>query len=111
MGGRQVSAVIELLSGVSMRMLALTLPIALLLPGAEVATDRKLVPKPGLYRSITEPQCSYASTQNRKGLVRYDDRVVAWLRAAHNGGAVPIRHFLAGPRVIQRYLWPVPLRP
>ena len=28
------------------------------------------------------------------------DRVVAWLRAAHNGGAVLLRHFLSGPRVI-----------
>ena len=27
-------------------------------------------------------------------------RVVAWLRAAHNGGAVPLRHFLSKTRVI-----------
>jgi hypothetical protein len=26
--------------------------------------------------------------------------VIAWLRAAHNGGAIPVRHFLAAPRVI-----------
>jgi hypothetical protein len=32
--------------------------------------------------------------------VKPDDRVVAWLRAAHNGGAIPIRLFLAAPRVI-----------
>jgi hypothetical protein len=52
------------------------------------------------FRSLTEPPCSYCSTQNRKGLVRPNDRVVAWLRGAHNGGAIPMRHFLAGPRVI-----------
>jgi hypothetical protein len=33
-------------------------------------------------------------------LVRTDDRVIAWIRGAHNGGAIPIRHFLAAPRVI-----------
>ena len=33
-------------------------------------------------------------------MIRPDDRVIAWLRAAHNGGAFPIRHFLAGPRVV-----------
>ena len=56
--------------------------------------------KPGQFKSITEPPCSYCSTQNRKGLIAGDDRVLAWLRAAHNGGAFPLRHFLAGSRVI-----------
>jgi Protein of unknown function (DUF3179) len=56
--------------------------------------------KPGLYHSLTEPPCSYCSTQNRKGLVPPDERVIAWVRGAHNGGAIPIREFLAAPRVI-----------
>ena len=56
--------------------------------------------KPGLFHSLTEPPCSYCSTQNRKGLVRNEDRVIAWIRGAHNGGAIPIRHFLSAPRVI-----------
>jgi hypothetical protein len=55
---------------------------------------------PNRFEPLTEPPCSYCSTQHRKGLVRGDDRVVAWLRASHNGGAVPLRHFLARPRVI-----------
>lgn len=54
----------------------------------------------GKYPALTEPPCSYCSTQHLKGFVQNDDRVVAWLRAAHNGGAIPIRHFLSGPRVI-----------
>ena len=49
---------------------------------------------------ITEPPCSYCSTQHLKSLVRGDDRVISWLRADHNGGAFPIRLFLAGPRVV-----------
>ncbi|MGB7345967.1 MAG: DUF3179 domain-containing (seleno)protein [Pirellulaceae bacterium] len=51
-------------------------------------------------KPITEPPCSYCSTQQVKSLIRGDDRVIAWLRAAHNGGAFPIRLFLAGPRVV-----------
>ncbi|MFK7822100.1 MAG: DUF3179 domain-containing (seleno)protein [Planctomycetaceae bacterium] len=54
----------------------------------------------GKFRALTEPPCSYCATQHRKGFVKQSDRVVAWLRAAHNGGAIPIRHFLSGPRVI-----------
>src|SRR5439155_26993554 len=67
---------------------------------ASGAPERKVVARPGLFRSLTEPPCSYCSTQNRKGLVRADDRVIAWLRAVHNGGAIPIRLFLSAPRVI-----------
>lgn len=54
----------------------------------------------GRWKSITEPPCSYCSTQHRKLLIDGNDRVVAWLRAVHNGGAFPIRHFLAGSRVV-----------
>ena len=79
--------------------LLFTAPVKFAL-GADAITNRKLLAKPGLFHSLTEPPCSYASTQNRKGLIRSDDRVIAWLRAVHNGGAIPIRHFLAAPRVI-----------
>jgi hypothetical protein len=71
--------------------------------GLAAAADpprRKLVAKPGAFRALTEPACSYASTQHRKGIIRPDDRVLAWLRAVHNGGAIPIRIFLSASRVI-----------
>lgn len=55
--------------------------------------DKRVIP-------ITEPPCSYCSTQHVKSLIRGDDRVISWLRADHNGGAFPIRLFLAGPRVV-----------
>ena len=64
------------------------------------ALGSDIVERPGLYKQLTEPPCSYVSTQNRKGLIRGDDRVLAWIRAVHNGGAIPLRHFLAVPRVI-----------
>ncbi|MBI3414117.1 MAG: DUF3179 domain-containing protein [Verrucomicrobia bacterium] len=64
------------------------------------AADAGWLAKPGLFKALTEPPCSYCSTQDRKNIVRPDDRVVAWLRGAHNGGAAPLRLFLAGPRVL-----------
>lgn len=62
--------------------------------------ERRFVLNPDLFTPLTEPPCSYCSTQHRKGLVRDDDLVLAWIRGAHNGGAIPVRHFLAGPRII-----------
>lgn len=50
--------------------------------------------------ALNEPPCSYASTQNRKGLTKPNDRVLAWIRGAHNGGAIPLRLFISVPRVI-----------
>src|SRR5687767_6275257 len=61
---------------------------------------RSVLPRPGLFVPLTEPPCSYCSTEHRKGLIHDDDLVLAWIRGAHNGGAIPVRHFLAGPRVI-----------
>ena len=83
-----------------MRLIILFVPMMLSLVAAadEVATN--VLSRPGLFRSITEPPCSYCSTQNRKGFIKDTDSVIAWIRAVHNGGAIPIRHFLAAPRVI-----------
>ncbi len=69
------------------------------IPAPEESTNGILA-KPDLFTPLTEPPCSYCVNQNRKGLVNSDDRVIAWIRAAHNGGAIPLRHFLSAPRVI-----------
>ncbi|HJN10327.1 MAG TPA: DUF3179 domain-containing (seleno)protein [Pirellulaceae bacterium] len=61
---------------------------------------RKLTVKLDPIKSITNPPCSYCITQHRSGFIKGDDRVVTWLRGGHNGGAIPLRHFLSGPRVI-----------
>lgn len=85
----------------AIRCFALLLLVAgLVFAGTSTAADRPLLAKPGLFKPLTEPPCSYCSTQNRKNLIRPEDRVLAWLRGAHNGGAIPLRHFLAAPRVI-----------
>jgi len=60
----------------------------------------RIIVKPDLFKSLTEPPCLYCSTQHCKGLIEGNDRVIAWIRGAYNGGAVSLRHFLAGPRVV-----------
>jgi hypothetical protein len=80
----------------------LTSAVAIFLAQAGFASNAPadLISRPGLFEPLTEPPCSYCSTQNRKSLVKPEDRAVAWLRGAHNGGAIPLRHFLAAPRII-----------
>lgn len=63
-------------------------------------TFQEIVAQPGKFSSITEPQCSYCLTEHKKGFVKDADPVQAWIRGKHNGGAVPLRHFLSGSRVI-----------
>src|SRR5258708_693747 len=81
------------------RLLVFTLAVAVLSPLAQGA-EEGILPRPGTFHQLTEPPCSYCSTQHRKGLIRADDPVIAWVRGAHNGGAIPLRQFLAAPRVI-----------
>jgi hypothetical protein len=75
------------------------LALFLALPAGTVAADDVLA-RPGLFPALTEPPCSYCSTQNRKNLIHPNDRVVAWLRSSHNGGAAPLRIFLSRARVL-----------
>jgi uncharacterized protein DUF3179 len=81
---------------------ALALVVALLVAVASSADEpqAKLIALPDLFTPLTEPPCSYCSTQHRKRLIDDGDLVLAWIRGAHNGGAISVRHFLAGPRVI-----------
>jgi len=77
------------------------LVMALLLMGPQtISAGDAILAAPGKFHQLTEPPCSYCSNQQRKGLIRADDPVIAWVRGAHNGGAIPLRHFLAAPRVI-----------
>jgi hypothetical protein len=64
------------------------------------AADPKVLARPDLFEPLTEPPCSYCVNQDLKQLVRPDDVVLAWIRGAHNGGAMPLRHFIAAPRVV-----------
>jgi Protein of unknown function (DUF3179) len=83
-----------------MSFLRIALSVLILIEVARVRASDEFVARPGLYPALTEPPCSYCVNENRKGFIRAEDRVLAWIRAAHNGGAFPLRHFIAGPRVI-----------
>jgi hypothetical protein len=72
----------------------------LLIAAAAQGADDTILAQPGKFHQLTEPPCSYCANQQRKGFIRTDDPVIAWVRGAHNGGAIPLRHFLSGPRVI-----------
>lgn len=87
-------------NAVCLAVLAYSATVGCLSVPAAAPARLRILAKPGIYKQLTEPPCSYCSTQHRKGFVKSDDRVVAWIRAAHNGGAIPVRHFLAAPRVI-----------
>ncbi len=62
--------------------------------------QEKILVKSDLFEPLTEPPCSYCVNQNLKNLIRADDVVLAWIRGKHNGGAMPLRHFIAVPRVV-----------
>ena len=64
------------------------------------ASKEKILAKPDLFTPLTEPPCSYCVNQNLKQIVKEDDVVLAWIRGEHNGGAMPLRYFLAAPRVL-----------
>src|ERR1051326_8753540 len=70
------------------------------LRGVAADAPREMLAGPGLYKSLREPPRSYCSTENRKAFIGPTETVLAWVRGATNGGAIPIRHFLAAPRVI-----------
>jgi hypothetical protein len=93
--GRRFAAAFAGMAGV-----ALAAAFAVTSDAGAAEPARAILAKPGLFKPLTEPPCSYCSTQNRKNLIRPDDRVVAWVRGQHNGGAVSLRHFLAARRVI-----------
>jgi len=66
----------------------------------EPSRKEKIDAEPGLFKPLTEPPCSYCVNQNSKGFVKPDDVVLAWIRGNHNGGAFPLRFFIAKSRVI-----------
>src|SRR5690349_8244451 len=80
--------------------LFLTALLSLPLRADDAPREGKLIVRPGLFESLTEPPCSYCSTENRKGFIAPNERVIAWVRGQHNGGAIPLRHFIAASRVI-----------
>src|SRR5258706_7353572 len=67
-----------------------------------VVGEPKFVAEPDFFKTLVNPQCSHCidEAKRRAADLRDDDRVLAWTRGKYDGGAVPLRFFLAPYRVI-----------
>lgn len=66
------------------------------------ADEPKLAPKPDAFPTLVNPSCSHCvdEAKRRAGELREDDPVLCWTRGYSDGGAIPVRFFLAKHRVI-----------
>jgi Protein of unknown function (DUF3179) len=58
--------------------------------------------RPELFETLVNPACSHCVDESRRkaGVLKDDDRVLAWIRGKYDGGAIPYRWFLVPYRVI-----------
>jgi hypothetical protein len=71
-------------------------------PVPKSTAEPRLVVAPDFFKTLVNPQCSHCidEAKRRAKDLRDDDRVLAWTRGKYDGGAVPLRFFLAPYRVI-----------
>jgi hypothetical protein len=71
-------------------------------PAKSAARISKLLEKPGAFETLVNPNCSHCidEAKRREKELRKSDRVLAWIRGMYDGGAIPVRFFLAPYRVI-----------
>jgi hypothetical protein len=86
-----------------MRLFTLIVSGLAVLAGGSPAEDRPpVVANPGAFETLVNPACSHCRDEARRraGDLRPADRVLAWTRGYSDGGAIPVRFFLAPYRVI-----------
>jgi hypothetical protein len=86
-----------------MRVSALLLAAIAALAGVSPAQDRPpVVARPGVFETLVNPACSHCRDEARRRAadLKPADRVLAWTRGYSDGGAIPVRFFLAPYRVI-----------
>jgi hypothetical protein len=68
----------------------------------EPKQEPPFIVKPDAFTTLVNPNCSHCrdEAKRRAGELRADDRVLCWLRGYSDGGAIPMRFFLAPYRVI-----------
>jgi len=83
-------------------MFSLSLLLALLVAGPDDSSAAKTLFKPDLFQTLVDPDCSYCRDEAKRAgdALRDDDRVLAWIRGQHDGGAIPYRWFLVPFRVL-----------
>ena len=66
------------------------------------ADEPNLIAKPDAFKTLINPECSHCVDEaKRRGKeLKADDRILAWTRGYSEGGAIPMRFFLAPYRVI-----------
>jgi hypothetical protein len=76
--------------------------LAALALGPDDAGESKAVYRPEMFQTLINPACSHCVDEARRqaGVLRDDDRVLAWIRGKYDGGAIPYRWFLVPYRVI-----------
>ncbi len=62
----------------------------------------KFLARPDAFKTLVNPNCSHCVDEAKKRAtdLRDNDRVLAWTRGQYDGGAIPLRFFLAPYRVI-----------
>ena len=83
-------------------MLTLGVLLAALAAGPDDEAGPKTLFRPEMFETLVNPDCSHCVDEARKkaGVLRDDDRVLAWIRGQYDGGAIPYRWFLVPYRVI-----------
>jgi uncharacterized protein DUF3179 len=70
--------------------------------GVAAADEPRIVARPDAFPTLVNPNCSHCvdEAKRRASELQEDDPVLAWTRGYSNGGAIPLRFFLAKHRVI-----------
>lgn len=71
-------------------------------PLAEPVSRTRILEKPGAFETLVNPNCSHCidEARRRRDQLKPTDPVLAWTRGTYEGGAIPVRFFLAPYRVI-----------
>jgi hypothetical protein len=70
--------------------------------GVGLADEPPVVARPDAFKTLVNPACSHCrdEAKRRAADLKPGDRVLAWTRGYSDGGAIPVRFFLAPYRVI-----------
>jgi hypothetical protein len=76
--------------------------VSVLPAAADSPASPRLIEKPAAFETLINPACSHCrdEAKRRATELKPDDLVLAWTRGYSDGGAIPVRFFLAPYRVI-----------
>src|SRR5947209_6249341 len=87
--------------GTGFRLFSFIFLTALFVPAVPAVAQPPIVVKPDAFETLVNPKCSHCRDEDvRRRDLAPSDRVLCWTRGYSDGGAIPIRFFLAQHRVI-----------